>query len=103
MVASFQRVDTCAAEFQADTPYMYSSYDGSDECEPTNNKKVHLDPNLIPSSDLVFDCNHKAQGRKVNGKLPGKCKETCVNAMSASPPTTRRCARLWVQPWSAST
>ena len=43
MVASFQRVDTCAAEFQADTPYMYSSYDGSDECEPTNNKKVRFD------------------------------------------------------------
>jgi len=42
VAASFQRVDTCAAEFQADTPYMYSSYDGSDECEPTNAKKVRL-------------------------------------------------------------
>ena len=42
VMPSMKRVDTCAAEFQADTPYMYSSYDGSDECEPTNAKKVRL-------------------------------------------------------------
>jgi carbamoyl-phosphate synthase large subunit len=35
-----KRVDTCAAEFDAKTPYMYSCYDGNDESEPTNNKKV---------------------------------------------------------------
>lgn len=37
---SFKRVDTCAAEFQADTPYMYSTYDGNDECDPTTERKV---------------------------------------------------------------
>lgn len=35
-----KRVDTCAAEFEAGTPYMYSSYDGSCECEPTTERKV---------------------------------------------------------------
>ena len=40
VVATFKRVDTCAAEFEAATPYMYSSYDGNDECESTNSQKV---------------------------------------------------------------
>ena len=40
VVATFKRVDTCAAEFEAATPYMYSSYDGNDECESTNDQKV---------------------------------------------------------------
>ena len=30
----FKTVDTCAAEFQAFTPYLYSSYDGEDEADP---------------------------------------------------------------------
>ena len=58
-MASFQRVDTCAAEFQADTPYMYSSYDGSDECEPTNAKKVRLSMRLHISSAL---CAQRREG-----------------------------------------
>ena len=37
---SMKRVDTCAAEFQADTPYLYSSYDGNDEAESTNEPKI---------------------------------------------------------------
>lgn len=40
VVASMKRVDTCAAEFQSDTPYMYSSYDGTCEAAPTNERKV---------------------------------------------------------------
>ena len=40
VVPAFKRVDTCAAEFEAKTPYMYSSYDGSDECDSTNDRKV---------------------------------------------------------------
>ena len=42
VVPSFKRVDTCAAEFQADTPYMYSCYDGDTECAPTTARKVCL-------------------------------------------------------------
>lgn len=41
--ASMKRVDTCAAEFEAATPYMYSSYDGNCECEPTTARKVPLE------------------------------------------------------------
>ncbi|MFN0061779.1 MAG: carbamoyl-phosphate synthase large subunit [Myxococcaceae bacterium] len=37
---SFKRVDTCAAEFEAFTPYLYSTYDEQDEAPPSNKKKV---------------------------------------------------------------
>ena len=32
----FKRVDTCAAEFAAETPYIYSTYEEEDEAEPTD-------------------------------------------------------------------
>ena len=32
----FKRVDTCAAEFEAHTPYLYSTYEEEDEAEPTD-------------------------------------------------------------------
>ena len=40
VVASMKRVDTCAAEFESETPYMYSSYDGHCEAKPTNARKI---------------------------------------------------------------
>ncbi|KAF6150558.1 hypothetical protein GIB67_030359 [Kingdonia uniflora] len=59
---AYKRVDTCAAEFEANTPYMYSSYD--DECEAgtTNKKKVLIlggGPNRI-GQGIEFDycCCH---------------------------------------------
>ncbi|RAK10537.1 carbamoyl-phosphate synthase large subunit [Halanaerobium saccharolyticum] len=36
----FKMVDTCAAEFEAETPYYYSSYEKINEAEPTDKKKV---------------------------------------------------------------
>eukprot|EP00884_Botryococcus_braunii_P009542 jgi/Botrbrau1/1858/Bobra.146_1s0047.1 len=62
VVPSMKRVDTCAAEFEAQTPYMYSSYDGFTEAEPTNNKKVLIlggGPNRI-GQGIEFDycCCH---------------------------------------------
>jgi carbamoyl-phosphate synthase large subunit len=36
----YKMVDTCAAEFEAVTPYFYSCYDGEDEAPPTPKKKV---------------------------------------------------------------
>ncbi|MFZ7121967.1 MAG: carbamoyl-phosphate synthase large subunit, partial [Eubacteriaceae bacterium] len=36
----FKMVDTCAGEFEALSPYYYSTYDKTDEVEVTNNKKV---------------------------------------------------------------
>ena len=39
IVPSFKRVDTCAGEFATETAYMYSTYDGSCEANPSNQKK----------------------------------------------------------------
>jgi carbamoyl-phosphate synthase large subunit len=36
----YKMVDTCAAEFEATTPYYYSSYEMEDEAQPTDSKKV---------------------------------------------------------------
>jgi carbamoyl-phosphate synthase large subunit len=36
----YKRVDTCAAEFEAYTPYLYSTYDEEDESPPTAREKV---------------------------------------------------------------
>ena len=59
---SYKRVDTCAAEFEAATPYMYSSYDGECEAEPTDKPKVLIlggGPNRI-GQGIEFDycCCH---------------------------------------------
>ncbi len=37
---TFKMVDTCAAEFEAETPYYYSTYDQEDEAEATSRRKV---------------------------------------------------------------
>ena len=67
VVASYRRIDTCAAEFEAKTPYMYSSYEqgfGAGECEsnPTDREKVIIlggGPNRI-GQGIEFDycCVH---------------------------------------------
>ncbi|MDZ4095302.1 MAG: carbamoyl-phosphate synthase large subunit [Paracoccaceae bacterium] len=68
VVAVFKRIDTCAAEFEAQTPYMYSTYEspamGDVECEarPTAAKKVVIlggGPNRI-GQGIEFDycCCH---------------------------------------------
>ena len=68
VVAVFKRIDTCAAEFEAQTPYMYSTYEapamGTAECEsrPTDRKKVVIlggGPNRI-GQGIEFDycCCH---------------------------------------------
>ena len=68
VVAVFKRIDTCAAEFEAQTPYMYSTYEsdamGDVECEawPSDRKKVVIlggGPNRI-GQGIEFDycCCH---------------------------------------------
>jgi carbamoyl-phosphate synthase large subunit len=37
---TYKMVDTCAAEFKAETPYFYSTYEAENEATPTKNKKV---------------------------------------------------------------
>lgn len=63
VIPSFKRVDTCAAEFQADTPYMYSTYDGNDECDPTTERKVG------ESNTCVFSCLHNNVNLEGNDTL----------------------------------
>jgi len=60
--AVFNRVDTCAAEFESFTPYLYSSYESEDEAEPTERKKIMIlgsGPNRI-GQGIEFDycCCH---------------------------------------------
>lgn len=62
VVPAFKRVDTCAAEFEASTPYQYSSYDVENEADPTSAKKVLIlggGPNRI-GQGIEFDycCCH---------------------------------------------
>ncbi|MBY6091632.1 carbamoyl-phosphate synthase large subunit [Maritimibacter alkaliphilus] len=68
VTAVFKRIDTCAAEFEAQTPYMYSTYEepvmGEVECEarPSERKKVVIlggGPNRI-GQGIEFDycCCH---------------------------------------------
>jgi carbamoyl-phosphate synthase large subunit len=38
----YKRVDTCAAEFEATTPYLYSTYEQEDESQPTRKRKVMI-------------------------------------------------------------
>ena len=68
VVAVFKRIDTCAAEFEAQTPYMYSTYEadamGEVECEawPSDRKKIVIlggGPNRI-GQGIEFDycCCH---------------------------------------------
>ncbi len=40
ILPTYKMVDTCAAEFEAVTPYLYSTYEKEDESNPSNNKKV---------------------------------------------------------------
>lgn len=61
---AYKRVDTCAAEFEAKTPYLYSSYDDECEAAPTICKKVLIlggGPNRI-GQGIEFDycCCHAA-------------------------------------------
>ncbi|MCG2786681.1 MAG: carbamoyl-phosphate synthase large subunit [Anaerolineae bacterium] len=54
---TFLRVDTCAAEFEAHTPYMYSSYESEDESDPTDKQKILIlggGPNRI-GQGIEFD------------------------------------------------
>jgi carbamoyl-phosphate synthase large subunit len=60
----FKRVDTCAAEFPAETPYLYSTFGAEDETEPTGRRKVMIlgsGPNRI-GQGIEFDycCVHAA-------------------------------------------
>src|SRR5262245_29501254 len=69
--AVFNSVDTCGAEFQAFTPYLYSTYEGEDESKPTQRKKIIIlggGPNRI-GQGIEFDycCVHAAFALREEG------------------------------------
>src|SRR6266516_2184234 len=72
LVPSYRLVDTCAAEFEAYTPYYYSTYDrGDDEVRQTPRKKVMIlggGPNRI-GQGIEFDycCVHAAFALREDG------------------------------------
>jgi carbamoyl-phosphate synthase large subunit len=72
LVPSYRLVDTCAAEFEAYTPYYYSTYDcGDDESKSSDKRKVMIlggGPNRI-GQGIEFDycCVHAAFALKEDG------------------------------------
>ncbi|MDC3376597.1 carbamoyl-phosphate synthase large subunit, partial [Candidatus Nanopelagicales bacterium] len=60
----YKTVDTCAAEFEAKTPYHYSTYDEEDESEPSDRDKVIIlgsGPNRIGQGiEFDYSCVHAA-------------------------------------------
>jgi carbamoyl-phosphate synthase large subunit len=67
----FKRVDTCAAEFESYTPYLYSTYEDEDEAEPTDRRKIMIlgsGPNRI-GQGIEFDycCVHASYALKEEG------------------------------------
>ncbi len=62
IVPVYKRVDTCGAEFESYTPYLYSTYEAEDEAEPTDRRKIMIlgsGPNRI-GQGIEFDycCCH---------------------------------------------
>lgn len=71
VVPVYKTVDTCAAEFVAHTPYLYSTYEGEDEANPTARRKIVIlggGPNRI-GQGIEFDycCVHAAFALKEDG------------------------------------
>jgi carbamoyl-phosphate synthase large subunit len=67
----YKRVDTCAAEFESFTPYLYSTYEEEDEAAPTPKKKVMIlgsGPNRI-GQGIEFDycCCHASFALREDG------------------------------------
>ena len=67
----FKRVDTCGAEFESHTPYLYSTYESEDESEPSDSNKIIIlgsGPNRI-GQGIEFDycCCHASFALKEAG------------------------------------
>ncbi len=67
----FKLVDTCAAEFESMTPYLYSTYDEEDEAAPTDKPKIIIlgsGPNRIGQGiEIDYCCCHAAFALKDDG------------------------------------
>src|SRR5206468_4092239 len=94
----YKRVDTCAAEFESFTPYLYSAYEPSCEANPTARPKVVIlgsGPNRI-GQGIEFDycCCHAAFALKEEG-----LETIMINCNPESVSTDYDTAdRLYIQP-----
>jgi carbamoyl-phosphate synthase large subunit len=71
LAPAYLQVDTCAGEFKAETPYLYSAYESSSDAPPTKKKKVVIlggGPNRI-GQGIEFDycCVHAAFALREDG------------------------------------
>jgi carbamoyl-phosphate synthase large subunit len=71
LIPAYKRIDTCAAEFESFTPYMYGTYEQSCESDPTSRRKVIIlgsGPNRI-GQGIEFDycCCHAVFGFREEG------------------------------------
>jgi carbamoyl-phosphate synthase large subunit len=71
IVPVYKRVDTCGAEFESFTPYLYSTYEFEDESAPTSRRKIMIlgsGPNRI-GQGIEFDycCCHASFALRANG------------------------------------
>ncbi|MET1123969.1 MAG: carbamoyl-phosphate synthase large subunit [Archaeoglobaceae archaeon] len=71
VTAVYKMVDTCAAEFEAKTPYYYSTYEDENDAVPTDRKKIMIlgsGPNRI-GQGIEFDycCVHAVKSLKEEG------------------------------------
>ncbi|HZP44861.1 MAG TPA: carbamoyl-phosphate synthase large subunit [Candidatus Binataceae bacterium] len=71
VVPVYKSVDTCGAEFEAFTPYLYSTYETEDEAPPTSRPKIMIlggGPNRI-GQGIEFDycCVHASLALKEDG------------------------------------
>jgi carbamoyl-phosphate synthase large subunit len=96
--AAYKRIDTCAAEFESFTPYMYSTYEPECEADPTAPRKVVIlgsGPNRI-GQGIEFDycCCHAAFAFARRGSRPSWSTATPRRCR----PTTTRSDRLYFEP-----
>jgi carbamoyl-phosphate synthase large subunit len=87
IVATFKSVDTCAAEFEAYTPYYYSTYETEDEvpAKPPGGKRIMIlggGPNRI-GQGIEFDyccCHASFAMRELSGQLGQPIESVMVNS-----------------------
>ena len=71
LIPTYKMVDTCSAEFEAHTPYLYSTFQDEDESKPSDKRKVAIlgsGPNRI-GQGIEFDycCVHASFSLKEEG------------------------------------
>jgi carbamoyl-phosphate synthase large subunit len=95
----FKLVDTCAAEFESMTPYLYSTYDEEDEAPPTQTKKVIIlgsGPNRI-GQGIEFDycCCHAAFALREDGyeTIMVNCNPETVSTPATGSTSSRWCSK----------